>query len=788
MADLTHNRTDRRKLRAVIIPFFILAILLTLPVMGYCISPGGGSFTVIGRYTDQHGSSTGATLKESLTRLDLYQTLPGYGRLFLSSDLSATQAAADNNIIALSRYQIGLEGYRLGRWTSSLITGDTSIRFSNLIEGFPGPYPSLLAVKPVLTPLLITDSGRFLNAVYPDVNLRGAVLHSSTESDSLLFFGGALANIRGFQSNEISVTDESLVGTKWKHKWSNGTYAGIGFIQTSNQPLDAAATGNRISNSIVLVDGAWRLNDHVSIIGDYRQNFFSLDGTSVDDWAIKAGPVISFKNGSFEMNYRRVSPLFLFVSNNLQAERDTEGVYTSADYKINPNQNIYTAFDWNRNNLDNNPLLPAANALSVLVGSYFSHPLYPAVNLRFSMTDRSARAGSPLAIDNKTYAIYLETLQSFRLATPYLRLGWEQLDDSAAPINSASTGTVTVGFRTNFFYGLNAYIEGEDKLRDSDSGSRTTTLSAKGGINYVPRPNISCYADGEYLNAREANGGISQKNYSVNSGIMVSLPNEFFINGDVRFNSSQIESITTTNASTFQMTIALTKRFGWGSTVSGAGRAAQGLNFAETGDIEGFLYQDVNHNGKPDPGEPGLANVAILLEDNSKAVTNASGKYVFSNVQTGTHLVRINERQLDASINLLSNASQRVEVKLRETTAVDYSFIHSGSMRGRVLLDTNNNGAADAADAPLPDVLIYLADSRINTFSDSDGNFAFENLMPGHYEVRLDTTGLPEGSKLVTPDRFSVEVKSGDELKDIVFLLVTEKKEIRKKVFGPAAN
>lgn len=767
-----------------------LALPLTLPKTGSCFPQGGGSLSLMHRYTGQDSSTaTNTTLNESLLRLDLYQTVPGYGRLFLSSDLSRTDSSTSGDYTSLSRYQIGLEGYRLGKWTNTLLAGDASIRFTNLVEGFPGPFPSLLAVKPFLNPVYAADPARFLNATYPDINFRGGVLNSVSDNDALLVFGGKLATIKGFQANEVDLTDESLFGVKWAHKWASDTYAGVGIIQTVGQQREGKPGGAKLSNTIFLLDGSYRLNRYVRLVGEYRENLFTQNGESTNDRALKAGSMVLLPRGALEFNYRRVGPNFLFVRENLQPERDVEGVFTSVDYKLHDNLTLYSSLDWNRSNLEDNRRVPAVNTLSALLGGYFFHPLLPSLNLRLALTDRGSRETSSVPVDSRNYTIYLETLKAFKLATPYLRLQGEMVNDGVFPENSYKSGTVGLGVRVTPLNTLNFFLEGEEQVRNTDSGATTASFRTKGGVSFIPRPNLALHANAEYSTIKDSPAGTTLKSISLSGGTMLTLPDQYYLNGDIRYNSTRFNGFSSTDSSILQFTVGLIKRFGWGR----AGMAAvsgliDGGLMADVGDIEGDVFQDLNRNVIRDAGEPGIAHAAILLEDGSKAVTDADGRYHFRNIATGIHLVRIDERGLDASLNLLTNPSQRVELKLRETTKVQFPLIRAGSIRGKVLIDANDNGTADPDDTPLPDVMIYIADSKTNTFSDADGNFALENLLPGRYEVRIDTTGLPEGMKLVSPDRYAADVKSGDEVKNIAFLVATEKKEIRKKVFGSGAK
>ena len=62
----------------------------------------------------------------------------------------------------------------------------------------------------------------------------------------------------------------------------------------------------------------------------------------------------------------------------------------------------------------------------------------------------------------------------------------------------------------------------------------------------------------------------------------------------------------------------------------------------DTGSIRGSKYNDLNGNGQRDPGEPGLADWQITLQDDDGtviaiAITGANGNYEFGNVEPGTY-------------------------------------------------------------------------------------------------------------------------------------------------------
>ena len=55
--------------------------------------------------------------------------------------------------------------------------------------------------------------------------------------------------------------------------------------------------------------------------------------------------------------------------------------------------------------------------------------------------------------------------------------------------------------------------------------------------------------------------------------------------------------------------------------------------------IRGMVFSDVNGNGKPDLGEPGLVGVTLLLTGaaSATATTDATGAYIFTGLPIGTY-------------------------------------------------------------------------------------------------------------------------------------------------------
>lgn len=101
-----------------------------------------------------------------------------------------------------------------------------------------------------------------------------------------------------------------------------------------------------------------------------------------------------------------------------------------------------------------------------------------------------------------------------------------------------------------------------------------------------------------------------------------------------------------------------------------------------TGSIAGHIFLDANGNGRRDPGDGGVRNAVVVLDDRSAVRTDAAGYYRFDDVGEGAHRItvqtdalplpwhyaRTGEGKVDASAE---GFSDHVEVSVRRTTILD---------------------------------------------------------------------------------------------------------------------
>lgn len=193
--------------------------------------------------------------------------------------------------------------------------------------------------------------------------------------------------------------------------------------------------------------------------------------------------------------------------------------------------------------------------------------------------------------------------------------------------------------------------------------------------------------------------------------------------------------------------------------------------------ISGFKWNDLDGDGFPGGGEPGLADVTIYLDLNSNGVldegepstiTGFDGSYVFEGVAPGK--VRVREVVPDGFNQSFPDLGYH-EFTLDPGDFVDNlnfgnSELPTGKIFGHKWNDLNGNAARDHGEPPLGGVKIYL-DLNSNAAPDQgepsrttflDGSYFFTNLEAGSYLVR---EVVPDGFTQTFPSLGFHEVSLG---------------------------
>jgi len=176
------------------------------------------------------------------------------------------------------------------------------------------------------------------------------------------------------------------------------------------------------------------------------------------------------------------------------------------------------------------------------------------------------------------------------------------------------------------------------------------------------------------------------------------------------------------------------------------------------GRVEGTLFIDLNNNGARDPGEPGVAD-ALLRLDNQLARTDAQGYFRFPPVDPGSYRVEIARAPLGLVPTVPIPIS--VTVAVGQVIALEIPMRSVAIIRGRVFDDKNRNGQPDPNEVGLPNVRVFAVGAQtFEARSGSDGQYVLQ-VPPGSYTVTLDRTTLPRRYEPTTPLTQTVTVQTG---------------------------
>jgi uncharacterized repeat protein (TIGR01451 family) len=229
------------------------------------------------------------------------------------------------------------------------------------------------------------------------------------------------------------------------------------------------------------------------------------------------------------------------------------------------------------------------------------------------------------------------------------------------------------------------------------------------------------------------------------------------------------------------------------------------LGYAPAATIGNLVWLDANNNGVKDKGEVGLAGVTVRLLDITGKIevatttTGADGSYLFTGLLPGTYVVEIAKANFASGGALFGLASstgtpgrpigpyegaatapgdgkdhgtafadgavrsQPVTVMTGglDNRAIDFGFVRSGGLAGRVFVDMNANGRIDLEDTTgVAGVKVTAAGpaGMFTATTDATGAYTFANLPAGTYAI---TETQPKGYASNTPNQTTAVVGPG---------------------------
>lgn len=180
------------------------------------------------------------------------------------------------------------------------------------------------------------------------------------------------------------------------------------------------------------------------------------------------------------------------------------------------------------------------------------------------------------------------------------------------------------------------------------------------------------------------------------------------------------------------------------------------------GAVSGKVYQDINLNGRFDPGiDQPQVNARVRVDGSRYAVSDADGNFRIESVLRGEHSVYLDLLSVRADLTLLDHTEQQITLDSNRDVVVDFRVVRTGRVSGVVWFDENENGRMDDSERRLADVRVVTGSGR-DTLTDENGYFLIGDLPPGEHILLLDEKTLPERTQSVAGSQ-AIKVAAGNE-------------------------
>lgn len=167
-----------------------------------------------------------------------------------------------------------------------------------------------------------------------------------------------------------------------------------------------------------------------------------------------------------------------------------------------------------------------------------------------------------------------------------------------------------------------------------------------------------------------------------------------------------------------------------------------GVHWESVGNVEGYVFNDLNSDGLRQKDEPPVKGIKIWLGKDKAQVTDVLGDYKFKGIKAAKAYITLDTTTLPAGYILTVPVTQEAAIRHNQSVRVDFGIISHSEISGFIFVDTDNDGQFSKDDIAISGIIVTLEDGR-KTATDSRGRYAFTNLPTGDHTITVDLNSIP---------------------------------------------
>lgn len=476
--------------------------------------------------------------------------------------------------------------------------------------------------------------------------------------------------------------------------------------------------------------------------------------TAIEDWNWRVNTELNKKRYRLGLNYEFVGDQYASFGNPTSYQ-DYQGWNLYSNYRVTDNWSLSGSVLNYHNNVSDDPHKITQDNTAYSLSSYHRLTKEQSVNFSFShfLSNPSGPACGASSKSNLARIDYFYPLIfDIRSILSYQFYRNDSLEESQQ-YYSHSPG---ISFFKSFGRGSSWYL-GQQFTRDIYESSADDLYSNTSfNLNYVINPSLSLYLSSNYNRNKTDNSEVNDT-VSGATGFKYQISRDTNLSCEYNINSYNLKTEKDKWPRNWSVMVYISQNFGFSSPP----------NF---GIIEGIVFSDINANDRLDPNEPGIEGVTLYLEDKRETITGAQGYFRFANIVPGKQKVYLDLDSLSSNLTT-KELNKEIDIRARRKEMVNFAIVEASLIKGKVFIDENFDSVYQDKEEPLENIALMLYPGAQFRRTDQDGNFKFDNLIPGKYKVLLIVTEVPLGYELVSKKEIDLEVSGGKEPKEVNFVV-----------------